>query len=124
MLYYAHSFPNNDPLKEEKHEEKSVSLLCLVDVGGLRRAGAVSFQTHEDKTMHAGQGTFSYNYASGYNFSPLVWAMGGGDIRVTMFQYTITWEAKSDGYIYYSITGTYNLHFSDTFTEPLDIPGV
>ena len=41
-----------------------------------------------------------------------------------MSQYTITWEAKSDGYIYYSITGTYHLHFSDTFTEPLDIPGV
>ena len=47
-----HSFPNNDPLKGEKHEEKSVSLLCLVDVGGLRRAGAVSFQTHEGDIVY------------------------------------------------------------------------
>ena len=45
--------------------------------------------------------------------------MGGGDIRVTMSQYTITWKAESDGYIYYSISGTYNLHFSDIFTEPV-----
>lgn len=41
-----------------------------------------------------------------------------------MSQYTITWKTKSDGYIYYSISGTYNLHFSDIFTEPVDIPGV
>ena len=77
-----------------------------------------------DKTMQTGQAAFSYNIARGYNFSPLVWAMGGGDIRVTMSQYTITWKAESDGYIYYSISGTYNLHFSDIFAEPVDIPGV
>ena len=77
-----------------------------------------------DKTMQSGQATFSYNIARGYNFSPLVWAIGGGDIRVTMSQYTITWKTKSDGYIYYSISGTYNLHFSDIFTEPVGIPGV
>lgn len=77
-----------------------------------------------DKTMQTGQATFSYNIARGYNFSPLVWAMGGGDIKVTMSQYTITWKAESDGYIYYSISGTYNLHFSDIFAEPVDIPGV
>ena len=30
-----------------------------------------------DKTMQTGRATFSYNIARGYNFSPLVWAMGG-----------------------------------------------
>ena len=41
-----------------------------------------------------------------------------------MSQYTITWETKSNGYIYYSISGTYNLHFLDTFSEPIDISGI
>ena len=76
-----------------------------------------------NKTVKTGQASFSYDIARGYNFSPLVWAMGGGDIRVTMSKYTVIWEARSDGYIYYSISGTYNLHFSDTFSEPIDIPG-
>ena len=68
--------------------------------------------------------TFFYDIARGYNFSPLVWAMGGGDIKVMKSKYTITWEIKNDGYIYYSISGTYNLYFSDIFSEPLNIPGV
>ena len=75
-----------------------------------------------NKSMDTGTVAFSYNFSNGYNFSPIVWAMGGGVIRVTMSNYTISWENGNDGYIYYSITGTYNLHFSDIFEKPAEIP--
>ena len=70
----------------------------------------------------SGSAGFSYNFSNGYNFSPIVWALGGGTVYVTQSSYNISWHNGGDGYIYYTISGSYNLHYRDDFSEPTGIP--
>jgi hypothetical protein len=70
----------------------------------------------------SGSAGFSYNFSNGYNFSPIVWALGGGSVYVTQSSYNISWHNGGDGYIYYTISGSYNLHYRDDFSEPTGIP--
>ena len=72
----------------------------------------------------SGSAGFSYNFSNGYNFSPIVWALGGGSVYVTQSSYNISWHNGGDGYIYYTISGSYNLHYRDDFSEPTGIPHI
>ena len=76
------------------------------------------------RSSPSGASSFSYNFSNGYNFAPIVWALGGGSIYVNRSAYTVDWYDGGDGFIYYTITGTYNLHYRDDFSEPVDIPGL
>lgn len=76
------------------------------------------------RSSPSGASSFSYNFSNGYNFAPIVWALGGGSIYVNRSAYTVDWYDGGDGFIYYTITGTYNLHYHDDFSEPVDIPGL
>ena len=76
------------------------------------------------RSSPSGASSFSYNFSNGYNFAPIVWALGGGSIYVNRSAYTVDWYDGGDGFIYYAITGTYNLHYHDDFSEPVDIPGL
>ena len=64
------------------------------------------------------------NFSNGYNFAPIVWALGGGSIYINRSAYSVDWYDGGDGFIYYTITGTYDLHYRDAFSEPVDIPGL
>lgn len=76
------------------------------------------------RSSPSGASSFSYNFSNGYNFAPIVWALGGGSIYVNRSAYTVDWYDGGDGFIYYTMTGTYNLHYRDDFSEPVDIPGL
>ena len=75
-----------------------------------------------DKSQSSGCIFFNYDHTWGFNFSPIAWAMGGGNIRTTMSYFSVSWHNGYDGYIYYDIGGEYNLHYYDTFQQPLNFP--
>ena len=75
-------------------------------------------------SIWVGESAFSHNFSNGYNFAPVAWALGGGSIYVANSNYTISWTYGGDGFVYYTIIGTYNLHYRDDFSEPIDVPGV
>ncbi len=77
-----------------------------------------------DRSKRSGFANFSHNVSNGYNFSPLVWAMGGGSIHVLSSSYTINWELHDDGYFHYTIEGVYNVSFYDVFEDPVEVPNI
>ena len=70
-------------------------------------------------TSEQGEQRVVYGTNNAYNFSPVVWAMGGGTITSSSSG-IVSWDSAGN----YTVTYNVTIRYSDIFKEPLDIPGV
>ena len=75
--------------------------------------------TEDVVTSEQGEQRVVYSTNNAYNFSPVVWAMGGGTIS-SWSSGIVSWDSEGN----YTVTYNVIVRYSDIFKEPLDIPGV